>query len=77
MANDKTSAPPKPKTDEQVAQEYMSKFLAAHEFAVTRTGGKVYADVFDVKRWWWLICKINGMKPKLPWPPNVEIRHPQ
>ena len=65
----------KPKTDEQVAQENMAKFLGAHEYSVTRAGSKVYVNVFDKTRFWWACCKINSMNPKIVWPPSVEIRY--
>jgi hypothetical protein len=71
----KDAVPEKPKTDEQLAQENMAKFLGAHEFSVTKTGNKVYVNVFDKTRFWWACCKINGMKPKMAWPASVELRY--
>ena len=65
----------KPKTDEQVAQELAAKFLSPNEFAITKTGGKIYVNVYDYTKFWWACCKIGSMKPKLAWPANVEIRH--
>lgn len=64
-----------PKPPEQVANELVSKFLSSSDFAITKEGEKIYVNIFDYTQFWLVCCKSNSIKPKLPWPPNVELRH--